>query len=494
MPAGRPKNAHIESSNKHLVAVMHAIEQKLFFKNEEHEREKELYDTRLNLSAEWQRSLRLSELAKQNGIKLNAVQLKKRLIRPFFEKRPITLSQPYLKNLYALLKLKIPEINFTEAQLKQLENFKREVIDGNNLPTNPTKADVMTHFLTSDTWLLFERIGDIHIKDKDFGIAVGHVIFSLQSNQLRASVSFNYEATERVYTGEVTFDLRFDYLYMNLKLESTGKQAFIALRLESDDVTTQTVMLGHFSYHSRKYEHLLSKAVVLQKQSSVREDIKKGDHSYNSEEYLKISAEITKFLYPRDKNRLSLPRITITTLDDLKSFLDSKGKKANPVLRKHFQGIYKVFYKSSKGVLIEDELEILFNENSRLIEAKYIHRPDISKANNKNYKGQVFLNQKFIVLELSETQKDTRRPEEDPILLAFQISDEDINYNECECFPGLLSGLQDSSREPYSFICLVVRKEKENLNGYENIENYFNAVSQHYLTPYNKGFKLNNLL
>lgn len=488
---GRPKNPSINSRNESLIAVM-SIFEKFFFKDEAQ------FKQGSNHSFILQKARFISERAQKYNIELDTIELKKKLFQPYLNGGEITLSVSYINRICDFLENATDEYGLQECS-EPITSFRYVHQESSKAilksQEHTSQKHLIIKMLTKDPWYVFERIGAPHIMDNDFGIAVGEISFTFKAEEFRARMQFVYEGNERVYIGNVSFDASYDYMYLDLILDGSGKRASITLRLAEYDSIHQTIILGHFTYHSKLYSHLITKAVVFQKVTPGLPKLKCGDINYTDQLYKSIDPSISKFLYPRDKNRLSLPSKIISNEKELSAFIDQQTKKINPILKKHFQGTYSVFYKNPKGTLIEDSLKIGLNPNASNIEATYIHRPDISKRNNKKWKGTTYFNNKFIVLELSEVRSPERNKEEDPILLTFYTSDEDLTFSECECFPGLISGLQDSLRSPISYLCLLVKHGIEGFSGLDDmrLKRYFDQSGSTNLTPSVLAFKLDKL-
>ena len=230
-------------------------------------------------------------------------------------------------------------------------------------------------------------------------------------------------------------------------------KGLLSLKLAEADRPHQTLMLGHFTYHSTTYKHLLTKTIVLQKKEGIEPVVPIGDHYADGEVFGKIDQRIRRFLYPRERNRLSLPKITITQISELEAFLEEQEKKSTKGSLEHFAESYTVFYKGRDGSIFEDVLEIRMNHERRYYEGKYTRAQQ-----EKTYMGQVFADNELIAVRLDEYPEE-RQQDENSVLLTFHIPRKRSNHAEVECLPGLLSGLQESDGLLVSYLCLLVRKQ-----------------------------------
>ncbi|MEO8173652.1 MAG: hypothetical protein ABI581_11235 [Sediminibacterium sp.] len=340
---------------------------------------------------------------------------------------------------------------FDEKELTQTD--KKDIMS--RLFGNQTSAD----YLSGSQWVLYERSGE---KDSDGSlrkISVGRILFSRGRKHVEVEMRTKMDDAVRIRIGIATVDLHSTFLFLDMINEKDPHQrrANMVLSLITEDPPSQSLMVGHFTFYSRLFEHLLSKTVVLERIDSETDNhVKIGDYSPLSDEYNKhIPEEIRQFLYPRIMNRMSLPKETISNIDSLRSFL--KKKKAEKISEKILllcQDYYVYYMK--KGSLVEDNLSIKHNTEEFSIDAHYKH--SANKASPKKWLGKVYHNgsKQGISLELSnEKRKDG---EDDPILLIFWIPSSD-NIPNYECFPGLISGLEDDTRGPISFECLLVAKK-----------------------------------
>jgi hypothetical protein len=510
--AKHPTKFPIKSNDEVLQKLMQLLEAS-FFNNDV------MYNPNFNPKALYNRGKRLSELADKYGVYLNAEQLRRWLIAPYHERSDVTLSKDYFQRLCTLLINASADFKYEDEAAIILE-FQTKygnsavktngsenangiiAVDAEKLHpelngTGPfAKHNSIIGSLTASPWYFYERYGIQHNKDSKskFGICVGKATFSFKGNKLTVVINFIYDGLHREYKGEAAFDDGLSYLYIVLTInDSGGKKATISLRLAEADLVHQSIMIGHFTFFARDENHILTNTIVLQKTSDRIKEFEIGNYAYGSKKYREIDPEITRFLYSRERNRLSLPGGVVSNRKELLAFLLKKESKLNRELR-HFVDEYYVYYKKAHNELVEDELKIWLNPEKVVFEGEYIHRPDESGKNDKQWLGQAYFNSKIIVLELSEFAGSANQ-QEDPVLLTFHTPDEKIPYDESECFYGLLSGLQDSSRVPVSFICLVVRKTAANFKRLKDkrVRKYFNKAKNFKLITSPCGFKLNSI-
>ncbi|HEY6899988.1 MAG TPA: hypothetical protein VI233_05070, partial [Puia sp.] len=419
------------------------------------------------------RGIRIEKLAEEFNIEggLDAKQLSMHLFGPDLLNEPIKLSKGYLTRLCQLL-LDASEKYDYKQHVPLIEKFREKKLgippESRSIPTlngahhsfSALELPVVK-ILTTYKWYLFERFGGDHIKEEKhgFGVAAGEVVFTVINGKLKVDMTVVTEKITRLYKGAARFAADGSYLYIIAGYD--GKKATLSLKLAEMDKEHQTLIFGHFTYHSSVYKHLLTKTVILQRKDQAKQELSIGEHRYEGDEYKKIDKTISRFLYPRPVNRLSLPE-QINNMGDLEKFLDKMEKPALKTALPHFEKKYYVYYKDEdENRLCEDELTIELNHEKRYYEGRFTHYPDEQKENTKIYLGQAFDNRgTILVLELNE-YAGLRKQDEDPILLSCHLSSEKINWKVCQCLPGLISGLQDTSRIPVSYICLLVRQDAE---------------------------------
>jgi hypothetical protein len=447
----------------------------------------------------------VSEDAIKFGVKLQKKEIATRLFKPYIDETPFVISVGYLGRISKYL-INAAETYGYSPTHPALEQFKKIHLKNKSLIIDQEVTAVETigknskaplHWLDNTKWLLYERTGSEDERNSQWGIAIGSLALSLDKEALVAEFEFIHQSKTRVYKGRVHSDDLFWYLYFDLLLEeSDGKRGTITLMIDVADRQEQTLYAGHFTYHSKDFGRLLSNAIIVENKHKDNQNLDIGNY-YASEvsKYEMINEAIRRFLYSRDRNRLSLPKKPLSSLASLESFNEDKKKKLSKALA-HLLGDYFVYYCTDAGAIREDELTIKHQSGYEHIEAIYIHRPDSKRKNKKSWTGQVFVNKDTIVIELSETPSADNRTDEDPILLTFHKPGEDITFDESQCFSGLLDGLQDSSRLPVCFLCLVTRKgiPKFKRNKDERIVNYFKAQKVTQLVPPITKFRLDDLL
>ncbi|MDJ1470343.1 hypothetical protein [Xanthocytophaga flava] len=452
---------------------------------------------------------------------LNSRQIRERFIIKYQNRKPVSLTQNYWEKLRLAISFYNTQQTNQAQKLSDLElsflniTFKNsfDKIKPNQPKTIQFKPSHLPNwfnsgscpqYLENSEWYIFERIGKKLLKNEKWGIAVGSISFKKNKDlpYLEVTMTTMLENRDRIFKGIASKDTQNDYLYLDLVFEDDSKKrSNIILRLAEEEISKQTILIGHYSYHSKLYRHLLSKTVILLKKDSIKDIILKIESYYEGDPYFeKIPIQIAKFLYFRERNRMSMPKEQISSLEELNNYLvEHRRQKIDRILN-HFTGKYYVYFQRD-GYIEEDSLFIDDDKYADLIYATFEHSPDIDKKNTKRWKGQVFLNEpkQGIILELSnEKSSETNEEYEDPILLTFNIPDELIAFEASECFPGIISGLSDKSG-PIAYLCLVVKqksimdvgsvKEKR----IKIVTPFFSAALKSYIRPTANTFKLNQL-
>lgn len=501
MPVGRPKKIQFPPNDQVMRDLFALLEEKVFrLQGKKTNKEKAEY---------------LEELALEYNVpNLASSELKDHLISPYLKGSNIELSKEYGNHLYDLLqKIKEP-FKFTE-QLEVLENFRQRVNQSVTISHQPLhlpvlhslKAKPSLSYLENTEWLIFERMGDQPIEGAIWGLGVSKLFFKSDGGYLGVEMHSNYEQLERKHVGIASADTQLDYLFIDMVMtDNSGKRANLVLRLADTDTEHQSTMIGHYTYHSRRYKHLLSKTVVLQQiighvqtgGPSLLADLKSGEYLYSDPEYKKTPIEIRQFLYSREMNRMSFPDTIISDLSELEKFhKNHREEKLNTVLLNSFCNDYFVYYKHSDGTITEDDLSLSYNEEAILIEASFLHQTDLHGKNIKTWMGVPIINEqkRAISIKLNDAKNITHQ-EDDPILITFWLPDVRMHYDYCECFPGLISGLEDATKEPIGFICLVVRKDIVDFKGKidERLHAFFASNTFLEMAPRNIQFKLDDFI
>ncbi|WP_461136955.1 hypothetical protein [Spirosoma lituiforme] len=454
------------------------------------------------------RHLRL--LAEERGFDFDEIELRNKFFGPLKRGKSIFLSKKRIKEIDSFLRsIKVDYKIDIEIVSSFKERYAPDELE--EVKLRNTREDVITllfknkarlKYLEDTEWVLFERVGYEPIKNSEWGIAVGRIHFTVFRDYLHVTMNTIYKTINRTYRGIATHDAQKCLFLDLLKIEDSTRSNFI-LQLADSDVHSQSLLIGHYSFYSpsNAFDHILSKTVVLLKvMKNVDANTQKnylsiGNYDYNTDEYKTIPQDIRSFLYTREMNRMSMPKGKIGDLTDLEVFLrDHRHNKINPILKKHFLGDYKIYYKRTDSAVTEDDLLIYFDEDAIKLMAKYTHKPDVDKKHNKIWLGQIYLNdsKSGISLELSNEKSKERQDQEDPILLTFWIPDKTVNFSESQCFPGVISGLEDSSDGPISFVCLAVRNNVADFRGAEDdrVKKYFAKQGSWVLQPIEVKHKL----
>jgi glycosyltransferase involved in cell wall biosynthesis len=425
--------------------------------------------------------------AKQFALDLNLIEPK-----PVIEQEPDIIESPGKR---------IPDSGFNEGPTRV--NVSQDIVSRFLEKNNSLK------YLENTQWAVYERTGEKPVKGAHWGIAVSKLAFTANVDFLCVEMYSVFDTKKRFYEGWASTDAKTDYLYIYMTLRNEPSKRFqLVLRLTESDFDSHSIMIGHATYHSKIYGHLLSKTVILQKIGNTpNSDLKISgqdrnmsldsqniiieNHLYGSEEFNKIDSNIRQFLYPREMNRMSTPNDSIGDLNDLKQFLNKKKhKRLNRDLEKHFCNKYFVYYRRTGKEITEDEMTISYDSEAICLKVEYIHWPDSSKKITKKWIGEIYLNKAKtgIILELHHEKNE----EENPILLTFLLPNLKIPFEDAQCFPGIISGLDDATQGPIAFICLVVKKGIEGFSRINDkrLQLYFNSHKESEITPKFSMFKL----
>ena len=466
-PQGAPMNPRIDVSSSPMQSVLKKIfEGALFLNNPEY---KEFTAAKLKNETE-RRAVYITQLVKRyNPSALEPRRLKTNFFDPWMKKNPgeksfIKLRIDDLRELGNFMRAAARDFHY-EEHLKLVDAYFTKYLGEKpqaeaeeattEQPHHDAAASEASWLVKGSPWYLYARVGEDDTKEAraKYAIGVAELSFASENGGLSATAEFYVKKKDRRHKGEVSFDKYSQYLYIVLASFHSRFKGLLSLKLAEADRPHQTLMLGHFTYHSTTYKHLVTDTVVLQKKEGIDSVVPKGDHYADGEVFEKIDQRIRRFLYPREKNRLSLPKITIAHIGELEAFLEGQEKKSTKASLEHFEESYAVFYKGKDGRIFEDMLEIRMNRERRYYEGKYTHT-----QHKKTYVGQVFTDSELIAVRLDEYPEE-RKQDENSILLTFHIPGKRSNLAEVECLPGLLSGLQDSDGLPASYLCLLVRKQ-----------------------------------
>jgi hypothetical protein len=476
---GAPRKYVIDVNQYPLAAIMTNIFEGAIFKSDAF--------IRRNTKAAADKAKYIEELAAKLEIDLKADTLTKNLFRPWASKTKATLSSAYLTRLCAFLDRAADQFAFAEHrgllwQLQELYPDRKKRVDDQVSPVHASTPDhhVPAWLAGEHSWYLYERIGDDDTYlDGRFGIGVGEIDFHDKGGEPEVTLRSVSRGILREYEGKAFFDHHFQYLYIKASLED-GHTAFLSLNLSDYLKARQSIMLGHYTYHSLHYHHLLTKAVVIQKKEPGNPAISLGDYYYREPlKYALLNETIRRFLYLRAMNRLGLPRTRVSKLEDLERVLNGLETFRTDNIVPNFAGDYYVYYKRLDGRIWEDTLRILPNHEKRYYESTYTHKPDLLGHYAKTYIGRTFANGRIIAAHLNQCLLNERDPE-DPILLSFQIPDDRYEFDDCQCMTGILSGLQDNDRIPVSYNCLLVWRSAglSDFQGKEDphVTNYFEGL------------------
>lgn len=418
----------------------------------------------------------LSSIGQEYNIKLAESELRNKFLTPFYKGQFIILSREYGANLSRLLlviskSFKLEEFE-TEIELlaKKYELLALPAInvDANELFKKLYGNKQSLIGLVGSSWWVFERIGDHPIKDGVWGLAVGKLTFFLEKGFVVTEMIFRFDKTIRTYTGIASHDIKSDYIYIDqISSDETKRRSNLILRMADMDFNEQDTMLGHYSYHSKVYSRLISKTVLCLKltddEKSGKTLLEVGNYLNNERErYELIPLPIRSFLYNREKNRMSVPLKIVTNLDELDRLLEKrKGNLEHKIIREHIRGGYYVYYKKISGDIIENHLEIDYNSESVIVGCTFVHAADKRFDNKLNWKGNIFYNklQNVMVLEMSNEKTIQDPLDEDPILLSFNLPEEDRSFSEVECYQGIIAGLGDGRTGAVSYKCLIISKK-----------------------------------
>jgi hypothetical protein len=495
----RARNPYVSSDNQIVVFLMNEILDKHIF-------------IPGNIHTIKEKAAVISGLAMENGhIKLAESELRNKFFTPFAKGSDITISRDYGLNI-ALVLSRIHKNYGFEHLLNEVRQFKQlyEIIG-----TPVVEADVSTELfkklygnrqslnsLVGSSWWIAERIGDHPVKEGKWGIAIGKISFSLSEGYIVTDTMFKFEKTIRKYQGLASHDGKADYIFIDqLSLDETKRRSNIVLRMADMDYNDQSLMIGHYTYHSKKYMRLLSKTIILLKifeGTGQTDQLAIGNYlNEDPEEYERIPLAIRSFLYSREKNRMSVPMKIVTNLDDLDALLKKrKGSQLQRTIRDGIRNDYLVYYKKLSGQLVENKLNIDYNQETVVIGCTFEHNADRRFDKGMYWKGSVFYNsiQNVVVLEMSNEKSAKDLIEEDPILLSFILPAEDISFSEVSCYQGIICGLGDTRAGAVSYKCLLVPASVKEFNGLHDprIQKIFNEEITHLSLRREAGFSLDN--
>jgi len=413
----------------------------------------------------------------QTPHRIKKSELTKNLFKPFSEGQTCSLSINYCYGILEVLQKLVYQRELADEK-ELIYAFKTHFEEKYSGPKSSSvfklfgEDDFKVPELDKTEWWLYERTGDKPTRNAKWGIAVGKIKFLTSAKQMMVEASFCYRDNRIIEeNGVATHDDHKDYVYIDLlSTDGMRKRSSLALRLAEAYLSEQQIMVGHFTYHSVSYQHLVSKTVILQKKSLLPE-MSIGDFSTGSAQYLLIPESIRQFLYPRESNRMSLPKRIVTDLGGLTEFLSSSREgKLSVTIKNHFCGDYLVYYKPNPHELQEDKLEIFKNEEAIELQCEYRHYTDLEKRVPQYFFGKPYRNNRKIVIELSN-EKTAEDKAENPLLLTFNLPQ---HFESSQCFPGVLSTLMGEELAPASFVVLIVKAEYKSIPEFESfVERYF---------------------
>lgn len=496
MPQGRPRRLKIKYNTPEIIGLMTALNQ--------------VFDSN-GFKNDTQRAAFLEEEAKGAKTRLAASEIKLHLLSPFKNKGTIELSEEYCFNLIKVLNICMAKYRLKddEGNITRFENYVMQLrqLSGQNIQDNfisiIKESAIKLKPIEGSKWYIFERTGDAAIRDAVWGIATGVIEFEAQQDCLKATMYLSFEGTQRKYVGIATTDKDRNHLHIDMTpVEETQRHNF-TMRLDNLHLKYQTLMAGHFTYPSKEYHHLLSKTVVMLKRNPdelPERNFATGNHIYGSPAFDKIPAPIRQFLNSREMNRMSFPHVMITNEAELEKFLkktrlsDKEIEEGTALCKNYF-----VYYKRPDGEITEDQLKIYLERESISFKARYTHTPDRKGKNSKHWSGILSYAKKEtgIILILSDEKTKDSTEIDDPILLTFLIPDDEaILIEDSECFPGIISGLEDFTKGPVSYICLVVAAETSSFSRKEDqrLKQFFEQYSATALLLKNPGFRLDEIV
>ena len=315
-------------------------------------------------------------------------------------------------------------------------------------------------------------------------ICIGDVVLEDGSVEMNLQTMYSQEFRESV--GFIKYDPSTEYLLGQVKRKPNqdGSQpevtSFFMMRV--DDVQNQSLLIGHYSYYSSRFKGYITKGVIwiLNAIRSTPVDLLEIDQGFND-----IDISIRRFLSNRSKNRLTIPKSPINTLQSLESWLNERkriGKVLDDMQLHGCVGDYFICYYN--GDLVDpiryedflyyirvDELTISYDENAVGFSCVYTHnlRSSLSARPKRVdvYKGQP--SRRNDTVQVRVANYSTLAPplsaipeEENHILISFRLSDFDLDleepFSKAPYFEGTIAGLADIKYTPLCFKILAIKK------------------------------------
>jgi len=413
-------------------------------------------------------------------------KIEEALFLPHYSKRDIQWSQVLRKDFNALivncLKYKCDKVGavkekYNETRASIVKIF--QAIEGYEKASKPVnlindffRKRHYFSYLEGSKWFVFERVGGNSNDPKKWGYSIGILEFigNSQKEYLEVKLQSQFDGHNSEYRGIAMPDRARHYMHIYLQ-ESNGfhSEDFTSrvsqMVLPLNSVESHTMFLGHLTFHSKRYSRLNTKTIILLNLNS--EEGKKIKISsptayYKSSEQIhEIPLVISQFLYNRSLNRLSLPLNTITNSQELNLFIDTNRNSHRSSKMDYFCKDFVIMFLDNDKKLSKDKLRIEFSHEEQTYQGRLEHYPTHSEDSHKRvFHGTVHLiSDKTICLELSNEKFNTLTDFEEPVLLSFSIPVDDIHFKDCEFFPGLISGLNDSDKRPAATNCLVIKKD-----------------------------------
>jgi hypothetical protein len=323
-------------------------------------------------------------------------------------------------------------------------------------------------------WVSYER--------NDLGISKSTIKFEEEGGVIFVKVKTLYRDSENsdytfTYNGIAFKDSVGEYIIINLfRKEDENVFASFIMRYDRLNSRAQKLSTGHTTYFSIRYKRYLTKRILWMKyEDSNLEDFVPNDIKITDPDYKKIDKSIRWFLQTKEKNRLSMPGILITTLngkiDSLKNWMTSKLEfSENDELLNDLHGEYYLFYiksviseKRKKVELKYENLSIIGNE--RLLPEELSNTEAALDHQDRKWKGLAERNNNVLQMNLYKANKDENVIRTEPSkIISLMVFLEGIKESESykvqlkriDFLKGIAMGLNENGNIPVaSKICLI---------------------------------------
>lgn len=335
----------------------------------------------------------------------------------------------------------------------------------------------------------YERTDAPKGSNASWGIGIGSIYIGdvvLEDGSVEMNLQTMYSKEFRESVGFIRYDPSTEYLLGLVKRKPNQDgghpelTSFFMMRV--DDVQNQSLLVGHYSYHSSRFKGYITKSVIWILNTVRREPV---DLLEIDQDFTDIDISIRRFLSNRGKNRLTIPKSPINTLQSLEFWLNERkriGKVMDDMRLHGCVGEYFICYYN--GDLADpipyeqflyyirvDELTISYNENTVKFSCVYAHnlRSNLSTRPKRVdvYKGHPSRRNDTVQIHVAnystvDPPSNSIPEEENHVLISFCLTDFDLDleepFSKAPYFKGTIAGLADIKSTPLCFKMLVVKK------------------------------------